>query len=254
MVIDDNNIDLIFEGLKFQLNEMPNSENSKPSLIKRGLEKIKLLINKTINKFTKIKYSIKNFLNKNENLQLQSNEEIFVNYFNMHNIDILFNRIIPGLSVATDMIEDYYDLARKLLMNTNMPMSVKETQLQNKSDEIYNYIQPITDQRALKTNLFGTGNETLRLDDTEINFMIRILDHISSENIIYQLATIKSNVESVYNKFKILEDNIENDLNRKIISDSKYFVQYITIIITFINNIVIKISGEFTANLNKCKK
>lgn len=253
-MINTNDVDLIFEGLKLQLNKIPKSENSKPSLIKRGLQKIKILINTTIGKFTKIKYSIKNFLNKNEKLELSSNDEIIVGYFNMHNVDILFNKIIPGLSVATDMIEDYYDLARKLLTNSNMPISVKETQLQNKSDEIYNYIQPITDQRALKTNLFGTENETLRLDDTEIQFMIRILDHISSENIIYQLATIKSNVESVYNKFKILEDNIGNDLNRKIITDSKYFIQYITIIINFINNIVIKISGDFTANLNKCKK
>lgn len=253
-MIYTNEVDLIFEGLKTQLDKMPKSENSKPSLIKRGLQKIKVLINTTIGKFTKIKYSIKNFLNKNDKLELQSNDEIIVGYFNMHNVDILFNKIIPGLSVTTDMIEDYYDLARKLLTNANMPISVKETQLQNKSDEIYNYIQPITDQRTLKTNLFGTENETLRLDDTEIQFMIRILDHISSENIIYQLATIRSNVESVYNKFKILEDNIGNDLNRKIISDSKYFIQYITIIINFINNIVIKISGDFTANLNKCKK
>lgn len=253
-MIYTNEVDLIFEGLKTQLDNIHKLENSKPSLIKRGLQKIKILINTTIGKFTKIKYSIKNFLNKNDKLELQSNDEIIVGYFNMHNVDILFNKIIPGLSVATDMIEDYYDLARKLLTNANMPISVKETQLQNKSDEIYNYIQPITDQRTLKTNLFGTENETLRLDDTEIQFMIRILDHISSENIIYQLATIKSNVESVYNKFKILEDNIGNDLNRKIISDSKYFIQYITIIINFINNIVIKISGDFTANLNKCKK
>lgn len=253
-MIYTNEVDLIFEGLKTQLDKIPKLENSKPSLIKRCLQKIKILINTTIGKFTKIKYSIKNFLNKNDKLELQSNDEIIVGYFNMHNVDILFNKIIPGLSVATDMIEDYYDLARKLLTNANMPISVKETQLQNKSDEIYNYIQPITDQRTLKTNLFGTENETLRLDDTEIQFMIRILDHISSENIIYQLATIKSNVESVYNKFKILEDNIGNDLNRKIISDSKYFIQYITIIINFINNIVIKISGDFTANLNKCKK